>query len=351
MKILFLTSGARVPSTRFRVTQYVPLLRAAGHQCTVAHSVPEKYGHFRLLGWRLSQRLKTATRHWHLLRARLARYDVVWIEREIFNDGSSVFEERFRKVAPLCVLDVDDGVFLNFPEKFHHICRLSDLVFAGNRYLKEYIEPHNANILVVPTCVDADAYQPRAATEENARPVIGWIGTTGNLQYLAVAATAISRLASELDFELRLVAPEDDPIAELPLDGVDVRCVRWNPRTEIDEIRRFDIGIMPLRMDHEWDKYKCGLKLLQYMGVGLPAVASPVGVNAEIVSHGENGYLAEDSDQWYAALRPLLEDAALRQQVGAAARLRAEKDYSIQVWAPRIVDYLQTNLDRKRSGG
>lgn len=348
MKILFLTSGAHVPSSRFRVMQIVPQLRAAGHQCTVAHSFPEKYDSFRILGWRLSQRLKRAARYWHLLRARFGRYDVVWIEREIFHDASSDFEERFRKTAPLLVLDVDDGVFLNFPEKFHRICRLSDLVFAGNRYLEQYIQPLNANILVVPTCIDAEAYRPRPATERNERPVVGWIGTTGNLQYLAVAAAALSRLAAKLNFQLRLIAPDDGPIAGLPLDGVDVRYIRWDPKTEIDEIRRFDIGIMPLRMDQEWDKYKCGLKLLQYMAVGLPAVASPVGANGEIVSHGKDGYLAADADQWYAALQPLLEDAALRRRVGNAARLRAEQDYSIQTWLPRIVECLQTNLNEKR---
>ncbi len=348
MKILFLTSGADVPSTRFRVLQFVPMLRAAGHRCTVAHSIPDKYGSFRFLGWRLSQRLKRATRYWHLLRAQFARYDVVWIEREIFNDASSDFEERFRKSAPLCVLDVDDGVFLKFPDKFHRICCLSGLVFAGNRYLEEYIQPHNANILVVPTCVDAEAYRPRPATERNERPVVGWIGTTGNLQYLAVAAAALSRLATKVDFQLRLIAPDNGPISDLPLDGVDVRYIRWDPRTEIDEIRQFDVGIMPLRMDQEWDKYKCGLKLLQYMAVGLPAVASPVGVNGEIVSHGKDGYHATDADQWFAALLPLLEDAALRRQIGAAARLRAERDYSVQTWLPRIVECLETNLNEKR---
>ncbi len=348
MKILFLTSGAEVPSTRFRVLQFVPMFRAAGHRCTVAHSVPEKYGHFRILGWRISQRLKRATRRWHLLRARAVRYDVIWIEREIFNDDSSVAEEQFRKVAPLLVLDVDDGVFLKFPEKFDRLCRLSDLVLAGNRFLQEYIEPHNANVMIVPTCIDAETYRPRPATEHNARPVVGWIGTTGNLQYLAVAASALSQLAAKFDFELRLIAPDDGPIAELPLSGVDVRFVRWNPKTEIDQIRQFDMGIMPLRMDQEWDKYKCGLKLLQYMAVGIPAVASPVGVNGEIVTHGKNGYLASDAGQWHTALQTLLENAPLRRQIGAAARIRAEADYSIQTWLPRIIDCLQSNLEERR---
>ncbi|MHB8902446.1 MAG: glycosyltransferase family 4 protein [Thermoguttaceae bacterium] len=348
MKILFLTSGPQVPSTRFRVMQFLPGLRAAGHRCTLAHSFPEKYGHFGALGWRLSQRLKRATRRWHLARARLVPYDVVWIERELFNEDDSRMEERFRKVAPLLVLDVDDGVFLKFPAKFDCLCGLSDLVFAGNRFLQQYIQPRNANVVVVPTCVDAEAYRPRPATAPAARPVVGWIGTTGNLQYLAVAAPALSRLAARLDFELRLIASDDGPIANLPLDGVRVRFVRWDSRTDIDEVRQFDIGIMPLRMDQEWDKYKCGLKLLQYMAAGIPAVASPVGVNGEIVAHGENGFLASNVDQWQAGLQSLLESESLRRRIGSAARLRAEADYSVQAWLPRIVDCLQTNLDARR---
>lgn len=348
MKILFLTSGPRVPSTRFRIIQYVPLLRAAGHRCTVAHSIPEKYGHFATIGWRLSQKLKRAVRRWHLLRARVGRYDAVVIEREIFNDGTFDMEQRFRAVAPLLVLDVDDAVFLNYPEKFDRVCRMCDLVLAGNRFLRERIEPANPNVVVVPTCIDAEAYRTKAAwPSPSGRPVVGWMGTTGNLQYLEVAAPALRRLAATCQFELRLIAPGDAPIAALDLEGVNLRFLRWDPRTEIEQLRQFDIGLMPLRADQPWDKYKCGLKLIQYMAVGIPAVASPVGVNAEIVVHGLNGYLAADTAAWIGALKPLLVDAGLRARIGQAARARAENDFSIQAWLPRLVDAMEAALSKK----
>jgi glycosyltransferase involved in cell wall biosynthesis len=314
----------------------------------VAHSIPEKYGHFPAIGWRLSQALKRAVRRWHLLRARVERYDAVVIEREIFNDGTFDIEQRFRRVAPLLVLDVDDAVFLRHPEKFDRLCRMSDLVLAGNRFLRERIEPVNPNVVVVPTCIDAEAYRIKAAgPSPPGRPVVGWMGTTGNLQYLEVAAPALKRLAATCQFELRLIAPGEAPIATLDLEGVHPRFVRWDPRVEIEQLRQFDIGLMPLRADQPWDKYKCGLKLIQYMAVGIPAVASPVGVNGDILAHGLNGYLVADTAAWIDALQPLLVDAGLRARIGRAARARAENDFSIQAWLPRLVDAMQTALSKK----
>lgn len=342
MKILFLTSGSRVPSTRFRVLKFLPHLRAEGHQCVVAHSMPEKYDHWPILGWRLSQQLKRIVRFWHLFRARFGRYDVIFIERELFNNNTSDMEERFRRIARRMVLDVDDAIFLENPEKFARIARISDVVIAGNRFLKEHIEPLNPNIVVIPTCVDLLEYVPKASPATPAeRIVIGWIGTTGNLNYLRVVAEALRNLATRCDFELRLVSPGDGPLASIDLSGVRVKYIRWDPHREIEHLHGFDLGIMPLRMDQKWDIYKCGFKLIQYMAVGLPAVASPVGVNADIVQQGENGFLATTPEEWEEYLGRLVQDAELRKRLGSAARRRIEEGYSVQVHLPRLIETLK----------
>jgi glycosyltransferase involved in cell wall biosynthesis len=341
MKVLFLTSGDRVPSTRFRVLQYVPHLRAAGHRCTVAHSIPQKYEYWPRLGWRPSQWIKRAVRVWHLVRARLGGYDVIFVERELFHDDTSSMEERFRRVARAMVLDVDDGVFLDHPAKFDRIVRMCDAAIAGNRFLKERIEPFNPNVVVIPTCVDLTQYQPRADTASaGQRPVIGWMGTTGNLNYLRVMAPALRSLASRHDFDLRLVAPEETPLATIDLAGVRTSFARWDAAREVEQLHGFDVGIMPLRMDQPWDVYKCGLKLIQYMAVGTPGVASPVGVNAEILEHGVHGFLATTTDQWEESLEKLLRAPDLRRRMGAAARRRVEEAYSVQVCLPRLIETL-----------
>ena len=342
MKILFLISGHSTPSARFRVLAFVPHLERLGHTCHVRASFPEKYGSIPAIGWRPSQKLKRAVRMLHFLEARLKRYDVVVIERGLFHDNTFSMEQRFRRVAKSLVLDVDDAVFVHFPEKFHEIARMSDLVIAGNHLLQEYVRPINSSVVVIPTCVDLAQYTPRLRPEGSQRPVVGWIGTTSNLQYIGLIAPALRRLAARCDFELRLIAGDDRPLESMDLSGITVRFITWNGATEVDELRRFDIGLMPLFPDRPWDKYKCGLKLIQYMAVAIPGVASPVGVNTKIVQSGRNGFLAETYEQWESILFQLLNDRQRREEIGAAARETVVEHYSIQANLPLFVASLES---------
>ena len=82
---------------------------------------------------------------------------------------------------------------------------------------------------------------------------------------------------------------------------------------------------MPL-MDDEWSRGKCGLKILQYMAAGIPAVGSPVGVNKEIIQDGKNGFLASTEDEWYEKLLSLCEDPELRRRMGNAGRKTVKKN-------------------------
>lgn len=275
----------------------------------------------------------------HSLYARIARFDVVFVEREIFDDPTWSMETRFRRIAPALVLDLDDGVFLRYPEKYDRLCEMTDLLFAGNRFIAERLAGKVDRFVLLPTCVDTDVYHPKskhaAAPDADATPVIGWIGSTGNLAYLNRIAPALRRLALRRKFVLRLVSGSDETLAKIDLDGVDVRFSNWSPEREVDDLQSFDVGVMPLAGD-EWDRYKCGFKLLQYMSVGVPGVATPAGVNAEIVRQGENGFLAETDDEWEAALERLLTDSALRERLGRAARETVEREYSLAVHYPRM---------------
>ncbi len=342
MKILFLHSGDCVPSARFRALPIARRLRQAGHHCTLASSFPQKYDYFPWLGFRPSQALKRIVRLAHLIWARLRRYDVVVLDRELFDDPSVAMEQRFRKVCKRLILDVDDGIFLRYPEKFAYLARMVDHVVAGNRFIADKVREYNECVSVIPTCIELDDYPRRSQATETQEPIIiGWIGTHANIPYLAIVAPALRHLADRHRIELRIVASSADPLRDLNLKGVPFRFVPWHGEREVQEILQFHIGLMPLPADEPWARYKCGLKLLQYMAVGLPAVASPVGVNAEIIQHGMNGYLAATVTEWEEVLETLIVDPEQRLQLGTEARRTVNSRYSVEVNLARYLEAFQ----------
>jgi glycosyltransferase involved in cell wall biosynthesis len=341
VKIVMLSSGDRVPSSRFRMLPYVRHFRNRGHRCTLASSVPQKYEWFPQIGFRLSQRLKRLIRYLHWYQSWLRGDEIVIIDREVFDSPCTKLEERFRKSTQRLVLDLDDAVFLRYPEKFEKLARLADLIVCGNSFIEEWAKERNTNTIIIPTCVEMAQYPAKDWSDAEGRlPRLGWIGTSGNLRYLEVAAAGLRQLAQKMDFELHVIVPEIEPLSEINLEGVKVQHVPWQKEIEVDQLRQLDVGIMPLFATEDWDRYKCGLKLIQYMAAGIPAVAAPVGVNASIIDHGQNGFLAQ-SDDWAAHLGTLAGDLALRKSIGNAARETAAARYSIEANYPRYETALQ----------
>ena len=347
MNILFLSSGDRVPSARFRILPYLRHFRSDGHRAVVAHSFPQKYDYFPWMGFRPSQLLKRSVRWWHWLGTKLQRFDAVFIDREIFDNTSLHMEQRFKETCQRLVIDLDDAVFLRYPEKFVRLMKLADMVVCGNKSLVEKVRPLNSTICHVPTCVDLEDYIARIyepvrqlPPKNSVRPVVGWMGTAGNLKYLAVAAEALRRLAQETPFELRIIVPEISALSETDLSGVNVIHESWQPEREVEQLRQFDVGLMPLFPNQEWDIYKCGLKLIQYLAVGVPGIAAPVGVNAEILDNNQNGMAAETTEEWLTALRLVTAHPEIRQQMGLRGRKTVEQKYSIQANYPVLRDAL-----------
>jgi glycosyltransferase involved in cell wall biosynthesis len=348
MKILFLISGRRLPASRFRVLQYLPRLHAAGHECAVAPSIPPKYCGFPLLGNRASEWPRRMFRAWDLLHAWRADYDVVFLERELFSTDFVLLERMLRRIARTLVLDVDDALFVLHPHKFETLVRLSDCVIAGNRLLHEKVAAEHPFTVEIPTVVDLDRYVPAPVDRSRrARPVIGWTGLASNIHYLEIVAPALKTLARHTDFELQVVAEDPRPLGRLDLAGVRVKFVPWSEDNEIAVLRQFDVGLMPLP-DDGWTRYKCGLKLIQYMALGIPGIASPVGVNAEIVRHGETGFLAHTPSQWLDCLARLLSGPALRKAIGHAGREKIASRYTLDQTAPILIRTLEQAGARAR---
>jgi glycosyltransferase involved in cell wall biosynthesis len=237
------------------------------------------------------------------------------------------------------LLEFDDAIWLTFAHraKLQAACARADMVLVGNDELAAFARGSARRVTVVPTTIDMARYPAAPPPPADGRPLrLGWIGLRYNLEYLALLAPALRRLAAAgVPVELRVISsgPPEGP----EWHGVPVVHRPWSEAGEVAEIQACDVGLMPLP-DDAWARGKCGLKLLQFMAAGRPVVASPVGVNARIVQDGENGLLAADEARWESALLLLAGDPGLRRRLGAAGRDTVEREYSLSGWATRLAE-------------
>lgn len=338
------------PSQRYRFEQYFPYLQAAGIQASVFPLLtPRVYQVLYRPGYRAT---KTAGLLGGLVRrgrqlAQAWRHDVIVVHREAFPFGGPFLEKMLLLSGRPMVFDFDDAIYLpnasqansvaarlKRPRKTDAIVRLASRVTAGNHHLAAYARRFNPRVTVIPSTVETERY-PLRCHRDSPRPRIGWSGSATTLPHFMLLAPALRRLARQRAFSVRVVGS-----ADVTMPGVCLSAAAWSAASEPVELASFDVGVMPLP-DEEWAKGKCGLKALLYMAAGVPAVCSPVGVNPEIITNGESGFLAGSDEEWVETLERLLGDVALRRRVGRAGRRVVEEHYSPQAHAPRFIAILR----------
>lgn len=353
--ILIVPAGGKsLASTRVRLLGNLPYLDAAGIKWRIlngaTHVAGNGYpsaqsGHGRIGRFIVGRTRRTARRPLGWLRALQAtvvapQYDAVFVQKMPF---PPLLQELMVHQNPRLIFDFDDALFAATryygPESWLvNQLRTSCLVLAGNTYLAEYAERFTRRTKLMPTPVDTDHYIPRAERGAADGPVrIGWIGSPSTRSQLELLRDVILRLGSTCPRVSLCVIG----IATSRLEGMPIQYYPWTLETEVPRLQGLDIGIMPLE-DTSFTRGKCGYKLLQYMACALPVVASPVGVNQEIVREGINGFLATDDAEWIAKLSLLIEDVQMRQRLGINGRRLVEEEYSYRVLGPQWVSAVQS---------
>lgn len=343
MRLLFLPGAYTAPAARFRIWQFVEPLRALGHSVSVRVIFPERYwvsplsrAFVRLMHNRAGSVFRMLSAIWLLRDA--SRFDVIFINRDIVPEIKvSFLEPWLARRNPRLIFDFDDAIFLGErAAKLKRILPDFALVTAGNEFLANFARQHNAHVVIWPTVVDTERYKP--ATVRQPGPIrIGWSGSKSTLRHsLPLIKDVIVELSQQNDFEFVIIA--DDFPERWP--GVKMRYIRWCPATEVTDLQQFDIGLMPL-VDSLFERGKCGAKLLLYGAIGIPALASPVGVNHDIVLHGKTGFHCSTEADWIHYLELLISDVALRRRLGGSGRQRMEKYYSIQFLLPEMIRAFQ----------
>lgn len=360
MKVLFLTKypleGA---SSRYRVHQYLPHVRAAGIDYRVQSFMsPRMYRSMNRSGGASAKAWHTA---WAIVRRAAVAlgagaYDLVFLQRECLPFGQPVLERALRRRGIPVIFDYDDALFLfkpnthtpfadafKRPQRILEMFRLADCVLAGNDWLRERAAEFCPDARTFHVAEDLERYTPRATSRNRAEVVLGWLGSPSTEKYLDAVREPLRELCRE-HRGLRLKIVGGGSFAD---DGIPIEHVPWRLDTEVAQLHDFDIGLMPLPLE-EWSLGKSGGKARTYMATGLPAVCTGIGFNCELIRDGETGFLVREPQEWRQALQRLIDDRTLRESVGAAARRDVEARFSLRQQGPRFVEILREVAARGR---
>ena len=341
-KILFIAPYPKneAPSQRFRFEQYLDYLSENELDITFSPFLDSKtwktlYAEGNILKKAIGV-IRSFIKRFFLLFT-LHKYDKIFIHREAAHIGPPIFEFIIAKILKKkYIYDYDDAIWLpNYSEtnaSFHRLkaywkvkycVKWAYHVTPGNEYLANYAKKYNDKVTIIPTTIDTINHHNLETDYDVTKPVIGWTGTHTTMQYLDFLIPVIIELENDYDFDFLIISNEA-PTYNLK----SMQFVKWNHATEIHDLAKISIGVMPLEQDI-WSEGKCGFKGLQYMALGIPALMSPVGVNKQILDDKVNGYLVNTKKEWKDCLISLLTNKELRKKIGQAGKQTVIDRYSV----------------------
>jgi glycosyltransferase involved in cell wall biosynthesis len=351
MHILFIVPYPidKAPSQRFRFEQYFSALQKNGLEITVQPFLSNEIWNILYLPGRFLRKALAIIgglfKRFFLLFT-LKKYDYIFIHREATPIGPPFFEyfaaKWFKKKI---IYDFDDAIWIpNFSEansffsflkgysNVKHICKWAYKISCGNEYLCTYARQFNKNVVYNPTTIDTENYHNKAKNQETDNFVIGWTGSHSTIRYIEEVIPVLKELEEKYTFQFVVIS---DLKPEYELKSLVYH--KWNKYSEIEDLLKFNIGIMPLK-DDKWANGKCGFKALQYMALGIPALVSPVGVNTRIVDNKINGFICNSPEDWKNAIELLIIDRKLSKDIAANTRLKIENHYSVK---SNIANFIQ----------
>lgn len=340
----------RSPGQRFRYEMFLPFLSNNGYQFVISEllnasddKILYSKGKYAGKAWIFFKSWMIRTKDW----VRMNKYDIIFIFRDALLTGSTFFERRFAQSGAKVIFDYDDAIwmqniseankklsFLKNPAKTSTIIRHSDIVFAGNQFLADYALQFNKNVVIVPTTIDTSIYLPALKKEHTEKVCIGWSGSFSTVQHFSTAIPVLKKIKEAFGDRVYFKVIGD---GSYYCKELDTQGEPWRAETEVEELNKIDIGIMPLP-DDEWSKGKCGLKGLQYMALEIPTLMSPVGVNTKIIQDAVNGFLPATQEDWFNIISELVNDPLKRQKIGKAGRRTVIEKYSKEAWQSKYLE-------------
>lgn len=355
MNIIFLAPYAPFvsPSQRFRFEHYLQLLQKEGIQYNYSPFADIKTSQLMFSNGSLFTKVKGVTTGFvkrFILLFKLGKYDYVYIHREATPLGPPLFEWVTAKILNKKIIyDFDDNIWIKMSStanptatlikcrwKVKYICKWSYITTAGNDYLLEFASKYCKKAILIPTVVDTSNLHNRTKNQHEEPLTIGWTGTFFNFIYFYKITQPIRRLQEKYKFRFVIIADRNPQLTDVAYD-----FIKWNKASEIEDLLKLHIGLMPLD-NTEIEFGKCAFKAIQYMSLGIPAIVSPVSANCKVVDDGINGYWADTEQEWYAKLETLLLNPDKRIEMGKLAQQKIENQYSVSATSKIFLDLFKS---------
>lgn len=327
MNLLILTNNPNRASFRQRIAIYQNYLGANGINCEVV-------------------RIPSASLARQRLFRQAAKHDGVFLHKKGLNFIDAFFLPKYSKKI---IYDLDDAIMYKdkFPERasrvrfrrFARSAKLADMVITGNSYLAEHASRFNRNVVVLPTGLDINAYKVQTSFQNDGKIRLVWIGSRSTLKYLAEIKPALEQIGTQFsNVTLRIVCDDF-----FDLKNMEVEKIQWSLEKQVIDLATSHIGLAPLP-DNRFTRGKCGFKILQYQAVGLPVVASPVGVNSEYVQQNVTAFLATNNEEWTETITELIEKPQLRREMGNKG-LEQVRNFDTSIIGKKLLELIKNCLE------
>lgn len=210
-------------------------------------------------------------------------------------------------------------------------CHLARLVVVPTPELFNRIRETTpeAHVVRLEEPIDIDRVFPMPAPDDGLPPLVVWCGNPGQLRRVDTVVDILNMLQKHRPFRFRVISGRRP---NLSLDF----AWEWKPYSYMNESHLLAgavAGIAPLD-DTPYTRCKGAYKIKTYMAAGIPAVASPVGYQRDLVKEGITGFLPDSDTAWLENLRQLITHSPLASSLGCASREIACRLYSHAAIAP-----------------
>jgi L-malate glycosyltransferase len=257
---------------------------------------------------------------------------------------------RGRKLPFVTTLHGTDITLVGVEPSYFEITKFSIEESDGITAVSQYLIDRTREVFGVKSpmraihnFVNCDLYHP-APAPHGCRPRLIHLSNFRPVKRPADCVRVLAKLVPGIDAELWMVGdgPERGPAERLAHElGLKARVRFLGKQDHVERLLpQADVLLLP--SEHE----AFGLAALEAMACGLVPVATRTGGVAELITHGEDGYLEEvgDVEAMAGRLRELLTQPLRRAQLAAAARRTAQTRFSTELIIPRYEEYYRVVL-------